>query len=99
MSVEISFDMLWFLHVCCVVGCLNDSAGEHLSNGAPPAKRSKLEGQEEGDKIIADFLDNVHELASLDISDVDMKMKFDKLKLDFIHTDNAYIKAVLNTIS
>ena len=58
-----------------------------------------MDDQEIGEKIISDFLDNVQELSSLDISDADMKVKFDKLKLDFMSADNAYVKAILNTIS
>ena len=66
----------------------------------PQAKKKKLEKEEneEGEKIIENFLSSVRELASSGISDQEMTLKLEKLKLDFLSTDNAYVKSILVTL-
>lgn len=64
----------------------------------PPAKRSKLES-EEGERIITAFLSSVQELASSDISDAALEDKLKQLKLEFLQTDNDYVKSILGSFS
>ena len=89
------FNLFYYTHM--LVDCLGGE-DEQGDNGAPPAKKRKLEDQIVGEKMVSDFLDNVRELSSLDISDADVKVKFDQLRLEFTNADNAYVKAILKTI-
>lgn len=66
--------------------------------GVPLAKRAKLDS-EEGEKTITAFLASVRELASSSISDAELEEKFEELKLEFLNTDNNYIKYILSSVT
>ncbi len=79
-----------FVFVCLII---DSSTSEE-----PPAKRSRLE-TEDGEKIIAEFLDAVRRLSLReDINEDDMKTEFEKMKLNFMNSDNDYVQSILNSI-
>lgn len=77
--------------LCCILLGCDDTQ-------VPAAKRSKVES-EEGERIIAMFLSSVQKLASSDISDAALATKLEQLKLEFLQTDNDYVKSILRSVS
>jgi len=64
----------------------------------PPEKRCRLE-TEDGERIISEFLENVHKLSLCDdICETDMNCEFERMKSTFVNSDNEYVQSVLSTI-
>lgn len=60
----------------------------------PAAKRTKSD-VDEGERLIAEFLTSVRELAASNIDDKEMEAKLEVLKQQLLSADNMYIKSIL----